>query len=228
MNQAWKNIADLLPSNFEERWSFCQNSDTTHLLKLVLLREFYKETAAKRANCVAAGITKTADLLGKVEDTLRTHIYSMEFSDSLDEILSGPANANNVGSSPDLPASLTAAIGVGKLDGANRDWDRIIAHQASMEGWVFGALTFTVATDDLDSWESRLHKSAWPTGCLLFSEKAEQAIAPGFWCGRWYLCYDSRFPSPDSWWKEIRNWPGSAINPEDEIDWKVLFPPDQV
>ncbi len=228
MTQSWKNIADFLPSDFQERWDFSRNSDTTHLLRLVMLRELHKETAEKRANCEAAGIAKTADQLKQVENILKSHVFSLEFPDSLDEILTKAADPKTLGSRPDLPASLTAAIGPGKLDKPERDWDLVIAHHAALEGWIFGALTFTVSQEDLHRWESRLQKSAWPTGTLLFSEKADQAIAPGFWCGRWYLCYDSRFPSPDSWWKEIRNWPGSAISPEEEINWKVLFPPDQV
>ena len=198
-------------------------------MKLVLLRELYLETKLKKDNCLEAGITKTADQLAEIEKTIHSHVFSAELSDDLNQLLSKAADPSNLTPRPDLPASFVAALGLaGKLEGTEKDWDVMIAHHATMEGWIFGSLDFTVNRQELSRWQERLHNSAWPTGTVLFAGEAKPSQEPEHFHGRWYICYDFRFPSPDSWWKEIRNWPGSSISDAEEIDWKVLFPPEAV
>jgi len=205
-----------LQSAFAEsskRWAAGTRS---FVLRLAILRDFYRQLHGLRTQCLSEDQSGNMQLVESWMERvrlLRSSNNLPDLDDNLAAILSPNQKISSIPGKPQL-TPLSGSLR-SSLERNDRDWERAIAAKAIEEGWSFWSVDAKIELHSAEKWHQNFVESLWPGGISLFVEQIAPSDAQG-WYGRWTMVIKPGL-DPRTEFKSKTFLPS---------DWKHLFPED--
>lgn len=214
-------------ARFEPKWESIAGIPETHLLRLAVLRELWREVHAQKSRLLAKGQRSDLARLKPIEvglDALRmAHKLDAPLRELLSSIPIGKAKTRL------LPETLFNVIDREKLERYDRAWEWALASEALALGWNIWALYAWVEIAQAETWHQALEHQLNPHGIILFAESTpsgpdEEKHPESVWHGRWIIPLEPKYRTPDF---GVSSLPGVSLQPSPPR-WKMIFRPKNI
>lgn len=212
---------------YRQRWASFGAGRSSHLLKLVILRDLVRILHTERSRMLAEGGRAAPRFLKPLEERIAELRHASQLSGSLDEWLElNPKKAFEPVES-EIPTELFESIPRDRLERYDRAWELAIAMEAMRIGWSFWALDAWINPVAAQEFHSALNSRLVPEAAVLFAEaapisKSSPSASVSGWRGRWLIVVQSQISDPAADF-ELDSLPGILFSPQEPI-WKRLFP----
>ncbi|MCC7440408.1 MAG: hypothetical protein IT285_02175 [Bdellovibrionales bacterium] len=202
----------------EPLWSEAGRSQHPRLLRLVLLRDLVRTLHAERSRLMSVHQPGRAEALSELEPLLESLRPDALVEVTLTALVTLKLGLKRQKARPpEIPDSLAARLGAGKLNRYDRLWEGEIAVEGQLQGWNFWNLDAWVEITRAEQFHQALGQRLWPVAVVLFVEAAPVEEAnpgvesdPPRWRGRWYLVARPDWTPPSG---PLQNLPGGDMEP---------------